>query len=112
MMPKDDPPFVHVYSQYREHSPATIRCTKAGLLSLKAAVDHALAHGSGSAEALCTDGEHYEINIQCREVVSALGDPEYAYQLEYRMGQAEARRADELKLKCGDMPKSPAKPLL
>lgn len=92
-------PFLHVYGSYIYHAPVMIRGTRAGLELLKAAVESALASGTGTASVMCTDGEGYAADVVCSDLVAGLGEPEYIYMREYVHFQAEYARASENRMR-------------
>lgn len=60
-------PTVHIIAQPAWHAPAFIVGDYAGLLALRAAVDHAISGGKGTAELYANDGEGYAVSVHCRE---------------------------------------------
>lgn len=79
--------WLHIYGQYDNHCPATIRGTTTALMALREAIDKALETGEGEADAYTTDGEGYGVTVERRNVVRHMG------QLPYLMW--EAVRANE-----------------
>jgi len=52
-------PFIQYVPQLWEHAPGYLIANEAGLIELRAAIDHALQTGHGRAEAFAWDGEGY-----------------------------------------------------
>lgn len=85
--------WLHVYGQYRWHSPATIRGTSEALKLLRDAIDAALAHDQNAkATVFAADGEGYSINVQMVNTMAALGSPEYIVDLESEFSRRESQR--------------------
>jgi len=59
-------PWLHIYAQHSEHSPAEIKGTREALTALRDAIDRALCdkNGEAEAEAITADGEGYGIEIR------------------------------------------------
>lgn len=78
-------PWLHIRSQSHWHSEAEIRATRAGLLSLRNAIDAALDSGKGNAQAFASDGEGYAIAVVRCRTVSSLGSPFYLDDAAYKL---------------------------
>ena len=101
-------PWLHIYGQYMWHSPATIRGSRSGLESLRAARDTALDTGAGSGEVVATDGEGYAVMVNLVTLVSAMGTPEYGIQAEDSAREREYNRAARNDLYALGYPQKPA----
>ena len=95
----DNLEWLHVYGQFTYHSEATIKGTRAGLISLRAAIDEALASGRGEARLIASDGEGYRAEIICVSTHAELGPPEYVLEESQRLLTQEAERAREYGLR-------------
>lgn len=77
-------PWLHVYAQSRQHSPAKIRGTTEGLKALRDALNTAIEHGgkaTGEAQTspvYAWDGEGYVVEIQRVNVIDLLGSLPYS----------------------------------
>lgn len=74
-------PYVHIYAQHWEHSPATIRGNREGLLELKRAIEVALEKGGGKANLFTSDGEGYGVYVERVNLISSLGKLPYVQDL-------------------------------
>jgi len=90
-------PWLHIYGQYIYHGPATIKGTRDGLTALRDAITKALECGEETAEAFASDGEGYGVNILRVNTHASLGDPEYIYEAEFRVGIRAAEREREIR---------------
>jgi hypothetical protein len=66
-------PWLHIYAQYTNHAPATIRGTKEGLIALRDALTVAIEAGKSEGTAYTADGEGYPIEVQRVNVINFLG---------------------------------------
>lgn len=59
-------PWLHIYAQHSEHSPAEIRGNREALTALRNAIDRALAGKNGESETkgITADGEGYSVEIR------------------------------------------------
>jgi hypothetical protein len=74
-------PWLHIYAQYTNHAPATIRGTKEGLIALRDALTVAIDNGKGEGTAYASDGEGYPIEVQRVNVLNLLGRLPYTADL-------------------------------
>lgn len=74
-------PWLHIYAQYTNHAPATIRGTKEGLIALRDALTAAIETGQGQGEGFASDGEGYPIEVQRVNVLNLLGRLPYTADL-------------------------------
>jgi hypothetical protein len=74
-------PWLHIYAQYTNHAPATIRGTKEGLIALRDALTAAIDNGKGEGTAYTSDGEGYPIEVQRVNVLNFLGRLPYTADL-------------------------------
>ena len=58
---------VNIYGQESPHEDAKIVGNKAGLTQLKTIIEHALAEGRSIAEVTTSDGEGYDLQVQCHD---------------------------------------------
>lgn len=79
-------PWMHLYAQYIEHSPATIRGNVEALRKLRDAITEAIEGGTGEAKDIfASDGEGYSIEVQRVNTIAALGTPQYIWH-EFELG--------------------------
>jgi hypothetical protein len=62
---QDRPPLLHLYAQATNHFPAHVLGSREGLMALRCAIDQALAHGCGLADAFTGDGEGFDVEVTC-----------------------------------------------
>lgn len=73
-------PWLQVWPQSSEHSPATIRGNTIALTVLRDAINAAISIGESEAKVMATDGEGYGVIVQRCDVLSSLGSPYYISQ--------------------------------
>ena len=82
-------PCVHIFGQWGNHCEAVIRGNKAGLLSLKNALEAAIATRSGSANVMTNDGEGYEVKIERVNLSSSCGSTPYIQSLALKLASQD-----------------------
>lgn len=70
---------LHIYPQYMNHSPATIRGDVEALTKLREAIDVAIKNGTVEVKMMASDGEGYTVSVERQRVLSAMGEPFYAH---------------------------------
>lgn len=68
MSESDDYAILHIHAQIDWHSDAVIVGNRSSLKSLRDALDKALKSGKGTAQAMVTDGEGYDVEVILRDV--------------------------------------------
>lgn len=73
--------FLHLFPQYKWHSPARIAGTEEALIALRDALNAAIETGSAEVSVFAHDGEGYRVEISRHRCTSELGAAPYVLQM-------------------------------